>query len=73
MTTLTIPKDLIKNDDLVIIPRRKYEELLRNSKLKKGKYTQLDRILDESVKEVRQGKFKGPFSSLKDFRISIEK
>ena len=41
MNTLTIPKNLIKNDDLVIIPRRKYEELLRGSKLRKEKYIQL--------------------------------
>lgn len=26
MTTITIPKNLIKNDDLIIIPRREYEE-----------------------------------------------
>ena len=28
MTTITIPKNLIKNDDLVIIPRKEYEKLL---------------------------------------------
>lgn len=26
MTIITIPKNLIKNDDLVIIPRKEYEE-----------------------------------------------
>jgi len=26
MPTITIPKKLIKNDDLVIIPRKEYEE-----------------------------------------------
>ena len=26
MATITIPKNLIKNDDLVIIPRKEYEE-----------------------------------------------
>lgn len=29
MNTITIPKNLIKNDDLVIIPRTEYEGLLR--------------------------------------------
>ena len=28
MNTITIPKNLIKNDDLVIIPRQKYEKFL---------------------------------------------
>lgn len=28
MNTITIPKNLIKNDDLVIIPRKEYEKLL---------------------------------------------
>jgi hypothetical protein len=26
MATITIPKNLIKNDDLVVIPRKEYEE-----------------------------------------------
>ncbi|MBU4369477.1 hypothetical protein KKG58_01805, partial [Patescibacteria group bacterium] len=29
MTTITIPRDLMKKGDLVIIPRREYEEFLR--------------------------------------------
>lgn len=28
MNTITIPKNLIKNDDLVILPRKEYERLL---------------------------------------------
>ena len=33
MNTITIPKNLIKNDDLIIIPRQKYEELLDLEKI----------------------------------------
>ena len=29
MTTITIPKNLIKNNDLVIIPRKEYETLIK--------------------------------------------
>ena len=29
MNTLTIPRSLIQNDDLIVLPRRDYEELLR--------------------------------------------
>ncbi|OGI70156.1 hypothetical protein A3A09_03565 [Candidatus Nomurabacteria bacterium RIFCSPLOWO2_01_FULL_42_20] len=34
MTTITIPKKLIFNDDLIILPRRRYEELLKQSSTK---------------------------------------
>ena len=29
MNTITIPKNLIKNDDLVVIPRKEYETLIK--------------------------------------------
>jgi len=32
MATITIPKNLIKEKDLMIIPRKQYESLLRSSK-----------------------------------------
>ena len=32
MPTLTIPKKLAKGDDLVVLPRKEYEELLRVKK-----------------------------------------
>ena len=32
MNTLTIPKNLIQNDDLVVLPRKFYESLLRGQK-----------------------------------------
>lgn len=33
MNTITIPKNLIKNDDLVILPRREYRDLLELKKI----------------------------------------
>lgn len=33
MTTITIPKNLIKNDDLVIIPRKEYDNFLEFKKI----------------------------------------
>jgi len=32
---ISIPKDLIKEKELILIPRRKYEELLENQKITK--------------------------------------
>jgi len=72
MNVLTIPKNLIKNDDLVVIPRKEYEAFLRVSSRQKP-YSQLDRGLDEAIKEVREGKTTGPFSSVKELKKSLEK
>lgn len=61
MATITIPQNLIKNDDLIIIPRKEYEMLSRV--FKKKTYTQLDRNLDEAIAEYKAGKFFGPFKT----------
>lgn len=82
MSTFTIPKSLIKNDDLIVLPRREYEKLLRaqNSdhivikrsasfKIKKGQekfYDELDKDLTRIVREVRQGKVVGPFDTAEE-------
>ncbi len=41
MTTITIPKDLIKEKDLIIIPRLEYENLFKRSKAMLDNYTYL--------------------------------
>lgn len=61
MNTITIPKKLIKNDDLVIIPRKKYEEFLvlqKNMKKKLFEETDTDIAIKIYKKEKRQGKLK---------------
>lgn len=86
MNTLTIPKSLINNDDLVVLPRRDYEALLRTQnnpitikrsasfKIKKEQekfYEKLDKDLTEAIREVRQGKVVGPFNNVKDLMKSL--
>ncbi|MBU4481623.1 hypothetical protein L6279_03450 [Candidatus Parcubacteria bacterium] len=66
MTTITIPKKLIRNDDLIIMPRRKYEELLRIAGKKERAYTQLDKDLDKAIAEYKVGKFFGPFNTTEE-------
>ena len=70
MTTITIPKKLIK-DDLVIISRKEYEKVLRLAK-KRGN-TEFDQELDKIIKEVRRGKIIGSFDSVKSLKNSLEK
>ena len=61
MTTVMIPKKITKGDDLVVIPRKKYEEFLRV--FKKRGYSRLDKDLDKAITEYRTGKFFGPFNT----------
>jgi hypothetical protein len=66
MTVITLPKKLIKKDDLVIIPKKEYEKLLKAFKILKNQETILN-----LAKEARRLKKKGKLPilrSLKDLR-----
>jgi len=54
MQIITISKREFK-DDLVIVPRKHYEELLRSRSEK------LDPHIRQSLKEIQEGKAIGPF------------
>ena len=60
MNTLTIPRNLIQNDDLVILPRREYESMKARMFpvfFLKGKNAKnLDKRVNEGVAEYRKGK-----------------
>lgn len=62
MNTITIPKNLIKNDDLIIIPRKEYESMkacMPPTFYLKGKEAEkLDKLVKEGLKEYREGKCK---------------
>ena len=60
MTTATIPKKLAKQGDLILIPRKEYEELvrLRLKNIKEVELTSVQRrALMRARKNVSQGKF----------------
>lgn len=60
MNTITIPRNLIQNDDLVVLPRKEYENMKARMFpifFLKGKNAKsLDKRVDEGVKEYRKGK-----------------
>lgn len=61
MNTLTIPRNLVKNDDLVVLPRRKYEEFLNLEKMFEKRSTEeldTDIAIKTYKKEKQQGKLK---------------
>ncbi len=59
MATLTISKNLIQNDDLIILPRKEYESMKARMfpvfKLKGKNAKNLDKRVGESVKEYEKG------------------
>jgi len=69
MTTITIPKKLTKGEELVIIPRKQYEEFLKIL----NRYNKLDQDLNKSIKQVKKGKIVGPFNSIEELKKSLEK
>lgn len=69
MSPITISKKLIKNDDLVIIPRKEYDALIR---VVRKQIQPLDKELAKALEEVEEGKTIGPFSNVKDLLKSLE-
>jgi len=69
MTTMTIPKSIFQNDDLVIMPRRHYDLIMANmvpTYYLKGKAARrLDRRVAQAMKEYRTGKLR-PIASLRE-------
>ena len=59
MDVVTIPRNLVQEDDLVVIPRREYEEFLELKKvipIVKATPSEL-RAIRRSEKEIREGKY----------------
>lgn len=76
METVTIPKKLADQGDLVLIPRRDYERLLFGSAdiVKKQKRpSELDKRLTKALEEVKRGEVYGPFDNVAGLRRSLRK
>ena len=72
MTTITIPKRITKGEELVIIPRKDYEQLFDiRKKIKKMRF--IDKDLKKSLKQAKEGKTVGPFYKIDDLVKSLEK
>lgn len=68
---IMIPKEMTKGEELVIIPRRLFEEFKRVVKKEKIMASFLDEDLDKAVKEVKEGKIIGPFKNAKSLIKSL--
>ena len=61
MATITIPKELIKEKELILVPRRKYEEFLRMEKFARKRIVEerdTDLAIETYKREKNQGKLK---------------
>lgn len=59
-------------EELLLLTRREYDQLLDTIR-KIEKKVELDSGLQEAIKEVKRGKLTGPFTSVKELRLSLEK
>ncbi len=67
MVTITIPKKLMKNDDLVVVSRREYEEFL-DFRLKKIKEVELTSLQKRALIRARKNLSKGKFLTIYELK-----
>ena len=71
MSTITIPRRLAARGDLVVIPRKDYEMLLKISR--KPQLSILQKELMGALAEVKNNKIYGPFFSVKAMMKSLRR
>jgi len=67
MTTITIPEKLIKEKELIVIPRKKYEEFVNLEKLLKNRIAE-EKDVDEAITIYKREKAQNKLKSLADLR-----
>ena len=60
MDTITIPRRITKNDDLVIMPRREYERMYRFWESAEKITARQKKAIHKGFSEIAQGKFFTP-------------
>jgi hypothetical protein len=72
MVTITIPKKITKGKELIIVPKEEWEKILKLAK-KKIAQLELERGLEEALKEVERGEIVGPFEKVENLIKSLER
>jgi len=72
MVTITIPKKITNGKELIVVPKKDWEKLLKIVK-RKVYQAELEKGLEEALREVKAGKVIGPFSKAEDLIKSLEK
>ncbi|MBU4369668.1 hypothetical protein KKG58_02785 [Patescibacteria group bacterium] len=72
MTTITISKKITQGKELIIVPKKDWENLLKITKQKIGQI-ELANSIKQALIEVKKGKIIGPFDKGRDLIKSLEK
>jgi hypothetical protein len=72
MNVVTIPKRVAK-EELVVIPRREYESLKKAAVAGTPKKKKLPAWLRASLKEVEEGKTRGPFHTAEELIADLRR
>ncbi len=70
MTTITIPENLIKEKELVIIPRREYEEFL-HFRLKQIQEVELTSRQKQALVRARKNLSQGKFLTINELKQKL--
>ena len=78
MAVVTIPKKLTKGDDLVVLPRKEYEALLRvktstisRSNIIIDKHSTIEARLKEAEEDIKAGRVSRTFTSVKELMADL--
>ena len=70
MTTITIPKELAKKGEFLIIPRDEYEEFLR-FRLKDIKEVEMTRVQKKALERARKNLSEGKFLTIYELKRKL--
>ena len=68
MNTITIPRNLIKNDDLVVLPRKVYEKLLATRSIPEFQSTAVEKA---DLVKARKNRAKGNFLTINELKHKL--
>ena len=68
MNTITIPRNLIKNDDLVIVPRKEYEKLLSSRLIPEFQPTTAEK---KDLARARKNRAQGNFLTIDELKHKL--
>ena len=66
MITVTIPREVTRGEELVVIPRKLYDQFVRVLEEKQSFGLRINRGLKEALDDVKKGKTIGPFTTLEE-------
>ena len=72
MVTITIPKKITNGKELIIVPKKDWEKLLKIVK-RKIYQAELEKGLKEALEEVKRGRVIGPFSTAKEAITALKR